>query len=57
MSRKVFCISLSVIMTVILAMVFTYLRFPPHTEWDTCYEMVNSRIEWEGAGYSGIYHK
>lgn len=57
MSRKAFYISLSVIVTLVLAMVLTWIRFPPRTEWDVSYEMVNSRIEWKGAGYSGIYQQ
>ena len=55
MSRKAFVISLGVILTVILALVFTAARFRPEAEWDVCYGMVNARIEWNGAGYNGIY--
>lgn len=55
MEKRTFCICLSIIATLILAMVITAVRFPPHTEWDVCYEMTNQRIEWTGAGHSGIY--
>lgn len=55
MSRKAFVVALSVIMTVILGMIITAVRFRPEPAWDVCYEMVNSRIEWTGAGYNGIY--
>ena len=57
MGKKTFCICLSVIVTLVLAMVLTAWRFPPRTEWDVCYEMTNSRITWDGAGYNGIYTK
>ena len=57
MSRRAFWISLGVIAAVVLGMAITAVRFPPHTEWDVCYEMANARIGWEGAGYSGIYGK
>ena len=46
------------LIAIILAVWFAF--FAPvekHTAPDAVYPMVNQRITWEGAGYSGIYAK
>ena len=55
MSKRVFMVSLGILVTVALAMIMTAIRFRPEPAWDVSYEMANSQIEWSGAGYSGIY--
>ena len=54
MGRRGFWIALAAIVVIILAEVgmLTQQRGP---EPDATYPMVNRRIEWTGAGYSGIY--
>ena len=54
MERRGFWIALAAIVMILLAEVgmLTQQRGP---EPDVTYPMVNQRIEWTGAGYSGIY--
>lgn len=57
MSAKTFRIAAAILATVIAALVWLNINVKPHTPWDAVYEMANSRIEWSGAGYDGIYAK
>lgn len=56
MSRRTFWISMS-IMTVVLGMLIFLNSWEAgrEPECDVSYPMVNQRITWTGAGYSGIY--
>ena len=55
MSRKSFVIVFSVLMALIIALDWWAIRDAETKTWDVCYQMANQRIEWTGAGYSGIY--
>ena len=55
MSARSFRISAIILAAVIAALAWLNISVKPRTPWDTCHEMANSRIEWSGAGYNGIY--
>ena len=55
MSKRAFRISAAILACVIAALVWANISVRTRTPWDVEYEMVNSRIEWSGAGYNGIY--
>lgn len=57
MSEKAFRISAAILAAVIAALVWLNVSVKPRTPWDAVYEIANSRIEWSGAGYDGIYAK
>lgn len=57
MSKRAFRISAAILACVIAALVWANISVRARTPWDAEYEMVNSRIEWSGAGYNGIYGK
>lgn len=57
MSEKAFRISAVILAAVIAALVWLNVSVKPRTPWDAVYEIANSRIEWSGAGYDGIYAK
>ena len=57
MSAHTFRISISIMAVVIAALVWLTINVKPRTPWDAVYENPNSRIEWAGAGYNGIYAK
>ena len=42
-------------MAVIIALAWWAISDAETKTWDVCYPMANQRIEWTGAGYSGIY--
>ena len=42
---------------VIASLVWLNINVKPRTPWDAVYENPNSRLEWSGAGYNGIYAK
>ena len=54
MDRRGFWITMAAVVVMILAEV-GILTQESGPEPDVTYPMVNSRIEWTGAGYSGIY--
>jgi multidrug efflux pump subunit AcrB len=57
MSKRTFWIGMS-IMTVVLGMlIFLNIWMEREPEPDVSFRMANSRIEWTGAGYNGIYAK
>ena len=43
------------LIAIILAAWFAFMPMEKHTAPDAVFPMVNQRITWEGAGYSGIY--
>lgn len=55
MSRKSFRIALTLMAVVIAALVWLNVNVQRGPEWEASYQTANSRIEWTGAGYSGIY--
>ena len=55
MEKKTFRICMSIMVLVIAALVWLNCTAEKGPEPDTVYQMVNARIEWSGAGYSGIY--
>ena len=55
MSKRTFRISVGILAVIIGALVFLNVQQDNRRDWDACYEMANARIEWTGAGYSGIY--
>ena len=55
MSRKRFGIIISALAVVIGVLIWANVEQDSRKEWDVCYQMVNQRVEWTGAGYSGIY--
>ena len=57
MSARSFKISVIILAAVIAALVWLNISVKPRTPWDVCLEMANSRIEWSGAGYNGIYER
>ena len=55
MGKRTFRVCMSILAVVITGLI--WLNIKQETEkqtWDVCYEMTNKRIEWTGAGYSGI---
>ena len=57
MSKKSFRICLSVMMVVIAALIWMNCTAERGPKPDKVIPMANARIEWTGAGYSGIYGK
>lgn len=57
MSARSFKISVIILAAVIAALVWLNISVKPRTPWDVCFEMTNSRIEWNGAGYNGIFER
>lgn len=55
MEKRTFCVLLSIISTVIALLIWLNISVKQETPYDAVYEMANKRIEWSGAGYSGIY--
>ena len=55
MEKRTFCVLLSIISTVIALLIWLNISVRPATPYDAVYEMANQKIEWSGAGYSGIY--
>ena len=55
MSGKKFRIIIGALAVVIAALVYLNIKEDNRKTWDVCYPMANQRIEWTGAGYSGIY--
>ena len=55
MERRGFIIGMSVILSVIMVLAGILMRQNRRLEPDVTYTYVNQRIEWTGAGYSGIY--
>lgn len=55
MSKRAFGITAAILAAVIGVLAWANLAVRPRTPWDVSYAMANSRIEWTGAGYSGIY--
>lgn len=55
MEKRAFCVLLSIISTVIALLIWLNISVKQETPYDAVYEMANQRIEWSGAGYSGIY--
>ena len=43
------------IIAIILAGWLAFMPMEKHTAPDAVFPMVNQRITWEGAGYSGVY--
>ncbi len=52
--KAIFALVMGLI-AIVLAAWLAFMPMEAHTEPDTVYEMVNQRISWEGAGYSGIW--
>ena len=55
MEKKTFRISLGIMAAVIAALVWVNCTVKRGPEPDRVIRMANARIEWTGAGYSGIY--
>lgn len=55
MGKRTFRIWAAVLSAVIAALVWLNVGAERKETWDVCYEMVNARIEWTGAGYDGIW--
>lgn len=55
MSKRAFGITAAILAAVIGVLAWANLAVRPRTPCDVSYAMANSRIEWTGAGYSGIY--
>ena len=55
MERKTFRICLSIMVMVIAALIWLNCTVQPGTKPDRVIPMANAKIEWTGAGYSGIY--
>lgn len=55
MSKRIFGISISIMAVVLAALIYLNVKEDNRRTWDTVHGMANSRIEWTGAGYSGIY--
>ena len=49
--------TMGILAVVIAALVWLKLGVQRGVEPDVVYPMVNARIEWSGAGYSGVYGK
>ena len=54
MSKKTFRIIMSVLLIAIGAMIYLNIEQDRRVDWDVCYKFTNQKIEWTGAGYSGI---
>ena len=52
--KAIFALVMGLI-AIVLAAWFAFAPVERHTAPDAVYEMVNKRINWEGAGYSGIW--
>lgn len=55
MEKKSFRIALGIMTVIIGALVWMNCNVKRAPEPDAVYPMANARIEWSGAGYSGIY--
>ena len=55
MSRKTFGIFISVLAAVVIALAGMNIAAANEKTWDVSYRMTDTRIEWAGAGYNGIY--
>ena len=55
MGKKSFRIALGIMTVIIGALVWMNCNVKREPEPDAVYPIVNARIEWSGAGYSGIY--
>lgn len=55
MGKNSFRIAACVLTVIIGALVWLNVQQDGRTAWDVCCEMTNQRVEWTGAGYSGIY--
>lgn len=55
MERRGFRIAVCILAAVIVVLAGLNIRQAQIKTWDVCYEMTNQRVEWTGAGYSGIY--
>ena len=47
-------LSVIVLLFMITLSILVYTNKEP-TGWDVSYPMANAKIEWEGAGYNGVY--
>lgn len=47
--------TMGILAVIIAALVWLNVNVKAGVEPDVVYPMVNARIEWSGAGYSGIY--
>ena len=55
MEKKTFRISAAILAAVLGALIFLNCTAERGTKADKVIPMANARIEWTGAGYSGIY--
>ena len=55
MSKRAFRICASILAAVTIALIGMNIAADADKTWDVCFEMTNRRVEWTGAGYSGIY--
>ncbi len=55
MGKKSFRITLGIMTVIIGALVWMNCNVNREPEPDAVYPIANARIEWSGAGYSGIY--
>ena len=54
-TRKEWYAIIAGFVAVIIALAWWAISDAETKTWDVCYPMANQRIEWTGAGYSGIY--
>ena len=57
MSKRTFHIIGGIMAVVLGVLIGLNIWQDSRKTWDECYWMTNRRIEWTGAGYSGIYEK
>ena len=55
--KAIFAFVMGLIAIILAAWFAFFAPVEKHTAPDTVYQMVNQRITWEGAGYSGNYAK
>ena len=55
--KAIFAFVMGLIAIILAAWFAFFTPVEKHTAPDAVYPMVNQRITWEGAGYSGIYAK
>lgn len=55
MEKRTFNITACILAVVLGVLIWANVTQKQETKWDESYPMANARIEWSGAGYSGIY--
>ena len=53
MSKRAFCISISIMAVVLAALIFLNVAEDNRKTWDICYEMANAKVSWEQTYHSG----